>query len=77
MSKKTMRRYLRKPKKKDNSNTSTNWKALHKKALELTKDTPSDKDPRVQLLRGYEDSEKVLRKLSILGPADLKREFGE
>lgn len=70
-----MRRYLRKPKKQVKA--GTNWKSLHDRALDLTSEMDASKDPRVRLLRGYKDSEKVLRKLSILGPADLKREFGE
>lgn len=75
MPKKKMRRYLKKP--KVEKKAAVNWEALHQRALEMTSEMKVEEDPRVRLLRGYTDSEKVLKKLSILGMKDLKREFGD
>lgn len=78
MPKKTMRKYLRKP--KSSTKKSFDWAGLYRRTLSKIEDLglESDADPRVKLLLGGgDDPERTLRRLSIISDKDLDREFGD
>jgi len=81
MTKRTMRKYLKKPASRRDPKkkaVSTNWIYLQKTALERAQANGlPEEDPRFRLLRSIQgDPERVLRRLSILSPVDIDREFG-
>jgi|AntRauTorckE6833_2_1112554.scaffolds.fasta_scaffold00822_7 hypothetical protein len=72
MPKRTMRKYLRKPK-PGKSKVQVKWERLYRKALERAE---AENDPRVQDLRHFSNNpEAALRRLSIVSEVDLEREF--
>jgi len=83
MTKRTMRKYLKKPSsRRDHKKkvVSTNWIHLQKTALERAQANGlPEEDPRLRLLRSIQvgsNPERILRRLSILSPVDIDREFG-
>ena len=73
-----MRKYLRKPKRRKDREVATNWTSLRRAALDRASlNNIPEEDPRLRLLSAAQDDfERVLRRLSILSPTDIDREFG-
>jgi hypothetical protein len=75
--KKTMRKYLKKPTVRKPVQ-AVNWNALKRNALERAEVNDINvEDPRLRMLRACQGQpERTLRRLSILTPTDIDREFG-
>lgn len=74
MGRNKMRKYLRKPPEKKNQNKK--WHVLYKRAIELAEVRGDEKTLRY-LEDNSETPERTLRRINIIGEADLKRKFPE